>query len=232
MAIYGYVRVSTAQQASDGDSLEAQVRQIRSYAVLRGFDLSLNQLVTESGVSGNIEFQLRPEGGSLLRMLKRGDILIFSKLDRAFRNTRNALNTLHDLKERGVSVHFIDLGGDVTNDGVGSVIFTILSAFATFERERLATRIREVKQIQKADGRFLGGVPRFGYRVADGRLERDPTHQRILREMRTMRRRGMSYRRLARWVGEKYSVTMSHSTVASLFRPFKTTGHGSERATE
>jgi DNA invertase Pin-like site-specific DNA recombinase len=52
-------------------------------------------------------------------------------------------------------------------------MFTILSAFATFERERMATRIREVKQVQKADGKFLGGFTRFGCRVAEDRLEQD-----------------------------------------------------------
>jgi putative DNA-invertase from lambdoid prophage Rac len=216
MAIYGYVRVSTAQQANEGDSLETQLKQIESYAVLKGFQIPPENFITEKGVSGSLEFECRPEGARLVRCLQSGDVLVFSKLDRAFRNTRNALNTLHDLKERGVSVHFIDLGGDVTNDGIGSVIFTILSAFATFERERIATRIREVKQVQKAEGKFLGGLPRFGYKVVGDRVEKDPDSQRILVDMKTMRRRGMSYRRLARWVSATYAVKMSHSTVASL----------------
>lgn len=218
MAIYGYVRVSTAQQANEGDSLETQLKQIESYAVLKGFQIPRENFITEKGVSGSLEFERRPEGSRLIHCLQSGDVLVFSKLDRAFRNTRNALNTLHDLKERGVSVHFIDLGGDVTNDGIGSVIFTILSAFATFERERIATRIREVKQVQKAEGKFLGGLPRFGYKVVGDRVEKDPDSQRILVDMRTMRRRGMSYRRLARWVSATYAVNISHSTVASLVR--------------
>jgi DNA invertase Pin-like site-specific DNA recombinase len=147
--------------------------------------------------------------------LQRGDVLIFSKLDRAFRNTRNALNTLHDLKERGVSVHFIDLGGDVTNDGIGSVIFTILSAFATFERDRIATRIREVKQVQKSEGKFLGGFIRFGFRVDEEKLVLDQSQQVIIKEMKVMRRRGMSLRRISKWLNKKYGVTMSHSTVST-----------------
>lgn len=92
--------------------------------------------------------------------LDSADVPIFSKLDLVFRNTRNALNTLHEPKLRGISVHFIDLGGDVTNDGIGSVIFTTLSAFGAFERERIATRIREVKQVQKTEGKFVGGFTR------------------------------------------------------------------------
>lgn len=216
MAYYGYIRVSTFQQANDGDSLETQLKQITSYSSLKGYDIPLENFITERGISGSVEFEKRPEGLKLFERLESGDVLIFSKLDRAFRNTRNALNTLHELKLRGISVHFIDLGGDVTNDGIGSVIFTILSAFATFERERIATRIREVKQVQKADGKFLGGFTRFGYRVEEDRLVKDPDQQNIIKEMKDMKRRGMSLRRISKWLKKTYSVEMSHSTVSTL----------------
>jgi putative DNA-invertase from lambdoid prophage Rac len=214
--IFGYVRVSTLQQANEGESLDTQLKQIQSYSVLKGFNIPPENFIMEKGVSGSVEFERRPEGSKLFEQLTQGDVLIFSKLDRAFRNTRNALNTLHELKERGVSVHFIDLGGDVTNDGIGSVIFTILSAFATFERERIATRIREVKQIQKSEGKFLGGFTRFGYRVVNEKLEIDPTEQKIIKEMRDMRRRGMSLRRISYWLDRVHGIQMSHSTVSTL----------------
>ncbi len=215
MATFGYLRVSTVQQASEGDSLEAQLKQIQSYAVLKGFSIASQDFITERGVSGSLEFEKRPEGGKLFDRLTRGDILIFSKLDRAFRNTRNALNTLHCLKERGVSVHFIDLGGDVTGDGLGSVMFTILSAFATFERDRIATRIREVKQLQKREGRFLGGTAKFGYRIENEKVVPDNENQKIIKEMKVMRRRGMSLRRISKWLNRTHGVTMSHSTVST-----------------
>ncbi len=216
MGIYGYVRVSTLQQANEGESLDTQLRQIQSYSVLKGFEIPPENFITEKGVSGSLEFERRPEGSKLFNQLIAGDVLIFSKLDRAFRNTRNALNTLHELKERGISVHFIDLGGDVTNDGIGSVIFTILSAFATFERERIATRIREVKQVQKSEGKFLGGFTRFGYKVVDEKLEKNPEEQLIIQSMRDMKRRGMSLRRISSWLGREYGIHMSHSTVSTL----------------
>ena len=216
MGIFGYVRVSTLQQANEGESLDTQLRQIQSYSVLKGFEIPPENFITEKGVSGSLEFERRPEGSKLFNQLQSGDVLIFSKLDRAFRNTRNALNTLHELKQRGISVHFIDLGGDVTNDGIGSVIFTILSAFATFERERIATRIREVKQVQKSEGKFLGGFTRFGYKVVDEKLEKNPDEQLIIQSMKDMKRRGMSLRRISSWLGKEYGIHMSHSTVSTL----------------
>ena len=39
MTTYGYIRVSTLQQANDGDSLETQLKQIGSYSSLKGFEI-------------------------------------------------------------------------------------------------------------------------------------------------------------------------------------------------
>ena len=154
----------------------------------------------EAGVSGGSEFQERPEGSKLFQILTEGDMVVFPKLDRAFRNTRNALNVLHELKARGVSVHFIDLGGDVTGNGVGAIVFTILSAFATFERERIAARIREVKQLKKAQGKFTGGKRAFGYDVVDGIKIPREDEQKVIREMVEMRKAGATYRGISDWM--------------------------------
>ena len=200
MSIFGYARVSTVTQAREGESLEAQRLQVTSYASSRGLELPLENIFIEAGVSGGIEFQERPEGFKLYQKLLAGDMVIFPKLDRAFRNTRNALNVLHELKGRGVSVHFIDLGGDVTGNGIGAIAFTILSAFATFERERIATRIREVKQMKKAQGKFTGGRRAFGYNVVDGMKMPREDEQAVIREMRKMREAGAGYRKIADWM--------------------------------
>lgn len=216
MATFGYVRVSTVQQATEGDSLETQRKQIQGYALSKGLHLPDERVFIESGVSGGSNFEDRTEGGRLLQMLIEGDTVIFSKLDRAFRNTRNALNVLHSLKERGVNAHFIDLGGDVTSNGIGQVVFTILSAFACFERERIATRIREVKQMRKSEGKFTGGRRAFGYKIVDGRkvpLERE---QAIIKEMCRKRKMGVSYRLIADWLREDKGVKMSHVGVKNV----------------
>ena len=142
-------------------------------------------------------------------MLAQGDLIVFPKLDRAFRNTRNALNVLHDLKQRGVSVHFIDLGGDVTGNGVGSIVFTILSAFATFEKERIATRIREVKQLKKAQGKFTGGKRAFGYDIIEGVKTPRADEQAVIRAMQDKRRSGASYRAIEQWLRADRGIQMS-----------------------
>ena len=207
--IYGYARVSTLTQAKEGESLEAQKRQIQSYAISKGLELTEAHIFIEAGISGGIEFSQRPEGAKLTELVTEGDIIIFPKLDRAFRNTRNALNVLHEMKERKVSIHFIDLGGDVTGNGIGAIVFTILSAFATFEKERIATRIREVKQLKKAQGKFTGGKAGFGYEVIDGVKVIKKDEQKVISEMGRLKSRGKSYRYIASWLKAKKGVEMS-----------------------
>jgi DNA invertase Pin-like site-specific DNA recombinase len=177
---YGYTRVSTAQQALAGDSLEIQKKKIISgYAQSKGVEINPAQIFVEAGVSGSIEFRNRSVGSKLYDLLNPGDMLIMPKIDRGFRNIRDALNTLHDLKLRNVSVHFIDLGGDATTNGMSQILFTILGAFADFERTRIAQRISEVKQVQKAKGFYVGGTAPFGYVVnEEGRLKSDPEGQK------------------------------------------------------
>ena len=84
MAIFGYVRVSTVTQAREGESLEAQRRQVTSYAASKGLELPPENVFIEAGVSGSIEFQDRPEGAKLFSQMVSGDMVIFPKLDRAF----------------------------------------------------------------------------------------------------------------------------------------------------
>lgn len=209
MAVYGYLRVSTLTQAKEGESLDTQRHQVVSYAASKGLALPEDNIFVEAGVSGGTSFEERPEGSRLFQTLAVGDMVIFPKLDRAFRNTRNALNVLHDLKARGVSVHFIDLGGDVTGNGVGAIVFTILSAFATFERERIAARIREVKQLKKAQGKFTGGRRAFGYDVIDGVKVPRPDEQAVIGEMKQMRDAGAGYRDIAEWMTQTQDRKMS-----------------------
>ncbi len=142
--------------------------------------------------------------------LKAGDVVITPKLDRMFRSASDALRVLEDLKRRKVSLVLLDLGGDVTGDGIARLVFTILSAVAQFERERIGERIAEMKAHLKEHGRYLGGARPFGYRVSkDGTLEPDATEQKAIATMRGLKKRGLSLRAIAERVQEK-GFSLSH----------------------
>jgi putative DNA-invertase from lambdoid prophage Rac len=92
MAVYTYTRVSTAQQAEEGESLGAQQRRTEGYAMQ--LDLTIDRHFVERGVSGSVPLTDRPEGKALVDLLHPGDVVITPKLDRMFR----ALAVLDQLK--------------------------------------------------------------------------------------------------------------------------------------
>ena len=166
MAVYGYVRVSTTRQADEGESLAVQRRQLEGYGTMQGW--KLDKVFVEKAVSGSAPLADRPQGKGLLAALQWGNVIVTAKLDRMFRSAVDALNELARLKDQGVSLHMIDLGGDVTGNGISKLVFTILSAVAEAERDRIRERISQVKADQRQRGRHLGGRKPFGYDVTAG----------------------------------------------------------------
>jgi putative DNA-invertase from lambdoid prophage Rac len=72
------------------------------------------------------------------------------------------------MKKAGIAPHMIDLGGDVTGNGVSKLVFTILSAVAEVERERTRERVTEVKRDRRQRGRYLGWKKLWGRRRGIG----------------------------------------------------------------
>src|SRR5258705_8432467 len=209
--VFGYVRVSTAEQANAGLSLETQQQQITGYCMIKGWPVA--EFFIEAGVSGSVPLADRPEGQRLLTTLQPGDTVITAKLDRAFRSAADALGTLEQLKEDKVSLHMIDLGGDVTGNGISKLVFTILSAVAEAERDRIRERIADVKRDQKTRGRFLGGSRPFGWQIAaDGSLEPLESERKALLAMHRMQKAGKSLRAIAATMQER-GFAISHQGV-------------------
>src|SRR5829696_5825654 len=161
-------------------------------------DLRVDRHFVERGVSGSIPLVERPQGAALLGLVKPGDVIITPKLDRCFRSALDALDVLQKLKERGVSLHMIDLGGDVTGNGISKLLFTILSAVAEAERDRIRERISDVKRDQRQRGRYLGGRVPFGYQITeDGDLAEVEEQQAAVRAMVDLKQQGASLRTIA-----------------------------------
>jgi DNA invertase Pin-like site-specific DNA recombinase len=215
MRAFGYLRVSTFEQASNGDSLETQRQQITGYAMIKGWRIA--EFFVEGGVSGSVPLAERPEGKRLLQTVGSGDVIISARLDRAFRSAADALVTLEEFKAQGVGLHMIDLGGDVCGNGISKLVFTILSAVAENERDRIRERIRDVKRHLAQQGVYGGGKRPFGFDVLDGRLVPNASEQAALARMQALRAEGKPLRELAKIVADEFGLpVMDPKTLARI----------------
>lgn len=222
MSVYGYVRVSTLKQVDAGDSLEAQRRTIEGYAQMRG--MRVDHVFVEEGVSGSVPVGRRPTGGPLLDQLADGDALVVAKLDRLFRSALDALQTVEEFGRRGVSLHLLDLGGDVAASGMAKLFLTVAAAFAEAERDRIRERVSSTVRDLRAQGRWSGAAP-FGWksvRAPDGRgfvLEPDePALTALRRVAAPMRGRGASFERISQVMRERGFVISRMGVKAALER--------------
>jgi putative DNA-invertase from lambdoid prophage Rac len=209
--VFLYVRVSTDRQTQEGHSLGDQEARLRGYAQSLG--LPVTAAFIEGGVSAAKRLHTRPKGGELLATVRPGDHIIATKLDRMFRSAQDALNVAADLRDKGVHLHLLDIGGEVTGNGAAKLVFTILSAVAEMERERIGERVRSVKQHLREGGYFTGGKLARGYHVTDdGKIGQDAQWQRCLGTMKQLRDERVPYRRIAERVNEDFGIRMDYST--------------------
>lgn len=188
--IYGYTRVSTQEQASDDKtSLEDQTRRIDGAAMVLG--ATIEKVYSDPGVSGSIPLFGRDGGRALHQALKPGDTIIAARMDRMFRSAVDALNTIDQLRQMGVKVILVDIGIEpVTEGAVSRLFFTILAAFAEFDKYRIHERNMEGRRGKRSRGGFVGGQAPYGYRVlgqgSQAQLEEDEHEQQIIGRIRVL----------------------------------------------
>lgn len=131
MTQYGYARVSTK-----GQSLSDQINQLQQ----NGIDKDNIYFEKFTGTTIN-----RPMFERLTNKVKAGDIITVTKLDRLARNTREALNVLDPLMNKGVKINVLNIGM-LENSTIGKLVKTILLAVAEMERDMIVDRTQEGKR--------------------------------------------------------------------------------------
>jgi DNA invertase Pin-like site-specific DNA recombinase len=168
MAFYGYARVST-----DGQTVAGQVAALESAGAIKVF------CETASGANTN-----RAGLAKALRTVQAGDVLLVTRLDRLARSTRDLLNTLHTLGERGVGFKsLVDTWADTTTPH-GRLMLTVLGGLAEFERELIRARTGEGRKRAQARGVKFGRPSKLTphqRREALGRLAAGETQADIAR---------------------------------------------------
>lgn len=144
---YGYARVSTYGQATKGNSLEEQQTKLKEEGCQKIYS------DTFTGTKSD-----RPQFKELLSILKEGDTLVVTKIDRFARSTIEGSEIVRNLLERGVIVNILNLGR-LDNTPQNKLIRTMFFAFAEFERDMIVERTQEGKAIAKQKEDFREGRP-------------------------------------------------------------------------
>ena len=165
-----YARVSTDQQVREGDSILAQTTALREYAEKHNYIVV--DVYCDDGVSGTLNE--RDELQRMLSDVKEGkiDLILFTRLDRYYRNVKHYLNTQAVLDEYNVPWKAIWENHETVSPA-GRLMITQMLAFAEFEAANTAVRINKVFDYKRAKNEVLSGKVPFGYRIENKHLVPD-----------------------------------------------------------
>ena len=146
MTTYGYARVST-----NGQNLDEQIEQLKEQGI------EPSNIYAEKFTGTKTD---RPEFNKVLRNLNKGDELIVTKLDRLARNSREALDIIEPLMDKGIEINVLNVG-KLNNSTVGKLTYQILLAVSEMERNMIVERTQAGKEYaRKHNKNYKEGRPK------------------------------------------------------------------------
>lgn len=136
----GYARVSTKEQA-----LDIQLSRLAAASC---------ELFFEEKISGAAK--KRPQLEEMLGQLRKGDVVVVTKLDRLARSTAELLRIAEALNEKNAGLQSLDEPWADTTTPAGKMIMTVFGGIAEFERSLILTRTQEGRKAAQARGVAFG----------------------------------------------------------------------------
>jgi site-specific DNA recombinase len=192
----GYVRVSTADQAAEGVSLDAQREKIHAYSALHG--LELLAVHADEGLSGKRADNRPGLQAALAEVCRAKGVLVVYSLSRLARSTRDCIALAERLERAGADVASITEKLDTTSS-MGRFFFTLMAALGQLERDQIVERTTAAMSHLRRQGRRISGHVPFGF-VLSGNgemLVTEPQEAEVLARMRAAREAGESLRSIA-----------------------------------
>jgi len=143
--IIAYARVST-----DGQSTAAQIEALNANRA---------DMIFAENISGGASN--RKELSKAIAALKEGDTLLVTRLDRLARNTRDLLNILAAISEKGATFKSLNDPWADTTTPTGRLILAVLGGLAEFERELIKSRTADGRARAAERGVPMGRPPKL-----------------------------------------------------------------------
>ena len=145
--LIGYARTSTVDQQA---GFEAQLVELNAYGCERTYQEQVSAVATRTQLEAAID------------MLRDGDKLVVTKLDRLARNVMHMGELLQQIEAKGAGLVILSLGSETvdTTTATGKLILNMMVSVAQFEREMMKERQVEGIKRAQAEGKYKGRVPK------------------------------------------------------------------------
>ncbi|TDB57960.1 recombinase family protein [Arundinibacter roseus] len=137
--IFGYARVSTADQNTD-----TQIDALQKFGCDRIFQEKISGLSVQ-----------RPALDEMLLLLREGDTVIVSRFNRLGRSRDHLISLIGEFSKRGIIFKALDLGIDSSTPS-GKLVIGIFAALAEYDREMILEKTRAGQILAKANGKHIG----------------------------------------------------------------------------
>ena len=161
-----YVRVSTKEQREHGLSVDSQITALKEYCEKNGYTVA--SIYNDAGISASKKYKRRPALIRLIDDCSNGlvDIVLFTKLDRFFRNVPDYYECIAKMHEVPWAAIWEDYETETSS---GKFKVNIMLSIAQAEAERTSERIKAVNDYRRAQGKYIGKAP-AGYRLEHSHL--------------------------------------------------------------
>ncbi len=222
--VFIYVRVSTEEQAIHGLSIEAQTAALTGWA--KEHECVVVGIYTDAGISARKPARNRPELQRLLRDVEegKGELIIFTKLDRWFRNISEYYKVQEILEKHHVDWKTIQEDYDTTTAS-GRLKVNIMLSVAQDEADRTGERIKFVHQDKVLRGEVISGKVPFGYKIENKKMTIDPETAPIAQDIFKQYTIIRSINALRKYILEKYGRAYAHTSLRMLLTNERYIGH-------
>lgn|GEM_PF-1063398 len=195
-----YVRVSTEEQAREGQSIETQIDKLSAYAKFQSWQNV--EIFLDDGESA--KDMNRPAMKRLLKLIKAGKVAVVATMavDRLSRNLLDMLQFVELCEQHKTAYVCAGLNFD-TGTPIGRMVLQILAAFAEFERAMISSRVKtNMLEISQKKKRYMANPP-FGYRLDEhGNLVAILDEAKWVQQAADMFITGHGYRAVAKYLNE------------------------------
>jgi DNA invertase Pin-like site-specific DNA recombinase len=190
-----YLRVSTDDQSN---SLAVQVSRLTEFCKFKS--LHIEETIIDENVSGGLPLYEREGGKKIQQFISKGvKNIVTLKLDRIFRNVKDALITVDEWGKNNVGLLIADMGGNSVdvNTALGRMFFIQAVSVGEFERKLAGERTKSVlnhkKERKSVYCREIYGYDRNGEKLIENEKE-----QLVLKEIFELRNnRNMNFNQIA-----------------------------------